>query len=325
MFQACFAVLPVFFVIYLGVFLSDRDILPEQAGTMLGVFVLKVALPFLILHILAGADPVNFARWGFWLGTIGCQVLGYAAVYWLDRMILRRGTGPATISALNACSSNAAFVGIPIVAGLLPGNSEALLISGLVAVTPNLIFIFAQIRFDMLAGYAAWSKKSGMGHLLRTFLIGNPLLLFTVLGLGLSLSGLGLWEPLDRTVALVGYSAAPCMLLSLGLDLRERLRMSVRRIRIRGMAYQFWLVLWKLLFLPLLCWGIMTLMGTPPLWTGVSVLTMATGSGMVASVLAQVYSTVPEEAALTTILTNGLSMVTLTLTIYLLTMFGYFS
>lgn len=125
MFQACFAVLPVFFVIYLGVFLSDRDILPEQAGTMLGVFVLKVALPFLILHILAGADPVNFARWGFWLGTIGCQVLGYAAVYWLDRMILRRGTGPATISALNACSPNAAFVGIPIVAGLLPGNSEA--------------------------------------------------------------------------------------------------------------------------------------------------------------------------------------------------------
>ncbi len=322
--QAFFAVLPVFIVIYLGSFLNGRDILPEQAGTMLGLFAFKVALPLLILHILAEADPVSFIQWEFWLGTIGCQILGFLIVYWVDRTLMRRGTGPALVSSLNACSPNVAFVGFPIVAGLLPGNSEALLIVGLAAVTPNVLVIFSQMRFDMLAGHAAWSRDAAPGALLRTFLLGNPLLVFTILGLVLSISGLGLWEPLDRAVALVGYSSVPCMLLSLGLGLRERLRMSVRRIRLRGMAYQFWLILWKLLLLPLLCWAIMELAGASPLWTGASVLAMATGSGMVASVLAQVYSTVPEEAALTVILTNGLSVISLSLIIYFLGMFGYF-
>ena len=265
-----------------------------------------------------------FARWEFWLGTVGCQIVGFGIVYWLDKKLMRRGTGPAIVSALNASSPNVAFVGIPIVTGLLPGNHEALLVVALAAVTPNFLVIFAQMRFDMLAGHAAWSRDAGVGSLLRTFLLGNPLLLFAVLGFVLSITGLGLWEPLDRTFALIGYSAVPCMLLSLGLGLRERLRMSVRRIRIRGMACQAWLVLWKLLLLPLLCWAIMEVTGATPLWTGVAVLSMATGSGMVASVLAQVYSTVPEETALTTILTNGLSVVTLSLIIYLLGIGGYF-
>lgn len=323
--EAFFAVLPVFFVIYFGTFLNDRDILPEQAGTMLGLFAFKVALPCLILHILSEADPITFAQWEFWLGAVGCQVLGFGIVYWMDRTLMRRGTGPALVSALNACSPNVAFVGIPIVTALLPGNTEALLIVGLAAVTPNVMVIFSQMRFDMLAGHAAWSSEFNTGTLLKTFLLENSLLLFTVIGFILSISGLGLWEPLDRAVALVGYSSVPCMLLSLGLSLRERLRISVRKIRTRGMAYQLWLVLWKLLFLPALCWGIMELAGAPHLWTGVCVLSMATGSGMVASVLAQVYSTVPEEAALTTILSNGLSVITLSLIIYLFEVLGYFA
>ncbi len=326
MIQALFAVLPVFFISYLGVFLSDRDILPAHAGRMLGVFVLKIALPFLILHILAGADPVDFAHGGFWLGAVGCQIVVYAVVYCLDRTVLHRGTGPAHIAALNACSPNAAFVGIPLVVGLLPGNTEAVLIAVLVTVTANLIFIFAQIYFDMLAGYAAWSAGSGLSHLLRTFLVDNPLLLFAAFGMFLSISGIGLWQPLDSAVALIGYSAGPCMLLALGLDLRGRFRMLFRRrIRARRMIGQLWLVLWKLVLLPLFAWGIMSFCGTPPMWIGVTVLCLATGSGMVSSVLAHVYSTVPDEAALTSVLTNGASLVTLTVAVYVLTAFGYFS
>lgn len=54
-------------------------------------------------------------------------------------------------------------------------------------------------------------------------MLGNPILLATLAGASLSLSGLGLWQPLDRTISLVGYTAAPCMLLALGLDLRQKL------------------------------------------------------------------------------------------------------
>ena len=56
----------------------------------------------------------------------------------------------------------------------------------------------------------------------------------------------------------------------------------------------------------------MHLAGLPPLWLGVGVLMSATGTALVASVLAEVYSAVPEEAALTAVLSNAASMVSLT-------------
>lgn len=53
MLEAFFAVIPIFLIIGLGVLLRARDVLPEGSGPMLGVYVLKLALPLLILHILA--------------------------------------------------------------------------------------------------------------------------------------------------------------------------------------------------------------------------------------------------------------------------------
>ena len=62
----------------MGVLLRARDVLPESAGPVLGVYVLKLALPLLILHILAGAHPGDLAHGGFWAGVIGSQLIVYA-------------------------------------------------------------------------------------------------------------------------------------------------------------------------------------------------------------------------------------------------------
>ena len=98
-----------------------------------------------------------------------CYLLGYA----VDRLFSRRGTGPAIISGLACSASNTAFVGLPIVAGLLPGNHEAMVVAGLAALTPNVVVIMAQIRMDCLAGSAAWGDGRGrIWKLLRLFLLG---------------------------------------------------------------------------------------------------------------------------------------------------------
>ena len=154
--------------------------------------------------------------------------------------------------------------------------------------------------------------------LLRLFLLGNPLLLATLAGLALACSGLGLWQPLDHAAALIGSTAAPCMLLALGFDLRQKLVLALRRNGGHTVIRQAWLLLCKLGIHPLICWGIMHLAGLPPLWLGVGVLMSATGTALVASVLAEVYSAVPEEAALTAVLSNAASMVSLMLFIFLL-------
>ena len=191
--EAFYAVLPVFLLIAVGAAVHMTDVLPENTGAAMGLYVLKLALPVLMLHILSGASRLDLAHGGFWLGVIGAQMLCYLLGYAVDRLFSRRGTGPAIISGLACSASNTAFVGLPIVAGLLPGNHEAMVVAGLAALTPNVVVIMAQIRMDCLAGSAAWGDGRGrIWKLLRLFLLGNPLLLATLAGLALACSGLGL-------------------------------------------------------------------------------------------------------------------------------------
>ncbi len=315
MFHALFAVIPVFCIIGFGVLLRARDVLPENTGPVIGVYVLKVALPLLILHLLAGATPEDLGRGGFWLALIGSQLVMYVLGYMGDKLFCRRGIGPAVISGFSCSACNAAFVGLPIVSNLWPGNSEAMLVAGLAILTPNVVIILAQGRLDILAGSLAWKGGSVLtfaGSLVRIFILGNPLLLSTLVGVVLSVSRIGLWEPLDRAISLVGYTAAPCMLLALGLDLRQKLALATRRAQGGVVLRQAWFVLCKLVLHPLLCWGIMYAMGITGLWLVIPVLISATATALLVSVIAQVYSAVPEEAALTAVVTNGVSILTLT-------------
>jgi len=315
MFQALFAVLPVFMIIAAGVLMRSRDILPENAGPVLGIYVLKLALPLLILHLLAGARLADLAHWGFWCGILGSQVVMYCVVFLGDRIFCRRGAGPAVIAGLSCSACNAAFVGLPIISNLFPGNAAAMLVAGLATLTPNLVMIIAQSRLDALAGSLAWEGGNPLkfvGKLLHVFILGNPILLSTLAGIVLSASGYGLWAPLDRAVSLVGYTAAPCMLLSLGLDLRQKLLVATRLSHGHAVLRHTWFILCKLVLHPLLCWVLLAALGVSGQWLVVSVIMSATATALVVTVIAEVYSAVPEEAALTAVVSNGLSIFTLT-------------
>ena len=129
MFQALFAVMPVFLIIGAGVLLRSRDVLPENAGPVLGIYVLKLALPLLILHLLAGASLTDLGHWAFWGGILGSQLVMYCLGYVADRVVCKRGVGPGVIAGLSCSACNAAFVGLPIVSNLFPGNASAMLIA----------------------------------------------------------------------------------------------------------------------------------------------------------------------------------------------------
>ena len=93
--EAFYAVLPVFLLIAVGAAVHMTDMLPENTGAAMGLYVLKLALPVLMLHILSGASRLDLAHGGFWLGVIGAQMLCYLLGYAVDRLFSRRGTGPA--------------------------------------------------------------------------------------------------------------------------------------------------------------------------------------------------------------------------------------
>ena len=65
-------------------------------------------------------------------------------------------------------------------------------------------------------------------------------------------------------------------------------------------------MLCKLVLHPLLCWAMLAAFGVSGLWLVISVIISATATALVVTVIAEVYSAVPEEAALTAVVANGL-------------------
>lgn len=324
MLEAFSAVVPVFLIILLGMGLRAGDVLPGHTGDAMGLYVLRAALPALLLHLLAGARPEDWLHPALWLGTLGAQIVTCLVAGLGDRLLFRRGTGPALVSAMGASSCNAAFVGLPIILNVFPGSAEAMLVAGLVIMTPNVITVLVQIRFDLLAG-AAPKREETAGEracrLLRTVILGNPVLMAIVAGFLLSVSGLGLWTPLDRAANLVGLTAAPCMLLALGFDLQRKMAAIGGRRSV--LIWQGCVVGLKLIACPLVAWAVMEALVLPPTWIVTATLICATGTALVTSVLATVYAAIPGEAAFTVLLSNGLSMLTLTAFIRVFRALGY--
>ena len=79
----------------------------------------------------------------------------------------------------------------------------------------------------------------------------------------------------------------------------------------------------KLVVQPLVCWGILAALGVEGLWLAVSVIMAASGSALVVPVLADVHHAGPEEATLTALVSNGLSLVSLSFFIWVMRLLGH--
>ena len=306
MIEAFSAVVPVFLLIGLGVCLDLFRALPENANQTLSLYVLNVALPLLLFQIMATAPLESFAHPQFWLGVIAAQFLIYGVCYAADRILARHDSAAATVTALGGCFCNAAFVGIPVITSALPGNAEALFVAGLFTITPNLLFVVGQVQ---LAAHdpsrsMPQGRKAVLLHVLRYSLLYNAVFWGMAGGVLVSALGLGLWDPLNRAAELVGHTAAPCMLVTLGLTLRERLAVVLRHAGGHALLRQTALQICKLVVQPLVCWGILAALGVEGLWLAVSVIMAASGSALVVPVLADVHHAGPEEATLTALVSN---------------------
>lgn len=205
-----------------------------------------------------------------------------------------------------------------MIISLFPDNQEALIVAGLGLISTNAVAILGQVILD------AWHKKASSPsvsrsgsllplrilHGLRRYLLGNPVLMATVLGLLLSLSQTPLWKPLDKALSTLGYTAPACMLFSLGLGLRGHMLRALRGQK-HLFGHSTLLVLCKLILLPALTWATLAFAGYGGLWLSVMVIMSATGTAVVTAVFAEIYQASPEESALCVTVSNLLSLFSL--------------
>ncbi|MFT3663491.1 AEC family transporter [Piscinibacter sp.] len=256
--QAILAVtFPFFALVLLGYLAVQRRYLPESAIPGLNGFVLFFALPCMLFRFGAGTpvaqliDPVLIAMWG------GSALLLVALTIALT---LRRTPGGAGVTmkdaafgALVAAFPNTGFMGFPLLLGLLGEASAGPLIGCLlfdIVVTSSLCLALAQLR-----PRSETATRHGLAVPLARALRGaltNPLPWAIALGVLASALSLKLPAPVMEIVRMLGDSATPVALFTIGAVLWR----AQQQVHTRTPAREFVPVaLVKLLAHPLLLLG----------------------------------------------------------------------
>lgn len=207
-------ILPIFLVVGLGYALRRARFLDAAVNEAFSRLVFYVAAPALLLHGTARGGPAWGVSAPLLLVVTAATVLltlgTYAA---LARMApARRG-----VWVQGAFRSNTVFLGLPLV--MYAYGEEAL---GFAGVLIALLVILENVLAVLVLALpheerSARDPRLWLGTVARTLL--NPLVLATLAGILIGRSGLVLPLTLDRTLDLIGRTAAPLGLLCVGAGL----------------------------------------------------------------------------------------------------------
>jgi predicted permease len=218
--QVLNTVLPIFLVIGLGLGLRQLRILTDELVGVLSRLVFFVAAPALLLRATASGgldrtfDPaplIVVAAVSLLVGG-GCYLLCFRC------HPDRRG-----VIAQGAFRSNQVFIGLPVVIYAL-GENAVQLVAVQVSVTVIVYnFLGAVLLILPQQGQSARSPRVWSRTAVRV--MRNPLILASTFGILYSLTGLSVPLALDRFLELMGRTAAPLALLTVGAGLEfDRLR-----------------------------------------------------------------------------------------------------
>ncbi len=271
--------LPVFALILSGAIAARRGFLGPHATSSLNLFVVYLALPSVLFQAMARIHPADLGNPGFLAAYGGAILLPFATTLAALRLTGTR-LGDATVLSLGGTFSNTGYMGIPL---CLIAFGQSSLVPGVVAMMitacPHFAIAIALIEADQQASPSLRRSFTRVtGALMR-----NPLLVSSMFGLLVALSGLPLPVPVDRFLTLMGGASSPCALVAIGLLLGEQSERFAPRLVFRLVAI-------KLLVQPGIAWVIAyRLAALPPVWAATAVVMSALPTGSGAFTLAQLY------------------------------------
>jgi predicted permease len=268
-------VLPVFLVIALGCALRWRGFIGEETNAWLSRLVFYVAAPALLFRATA--------QGGFDLGTRLPVLLvagGATALVSIGVYVAARGMAPARrgVLAQGCHRSNTVFIGLPIVlnafgdAALRPAS---ILIAFMVVVENLLAVLVLTLPHRRLSARDPKLWLQTAARIAR-----NPLIIACAAGVLCSLLGLRLPTALDRSLELMGRTAAPLGLLCVGAGLQfARLRSEIPGTALVSVV--------RLLIHPALIFLALRRLGFAGLELAVPVLVMACPTAVVSYIMAR--------------------------------------
>lgn len=202
-----FAVIALAVVV--GWIAARTGVLGPNARPVLARLNFNVLSPFLLFSVLSPADVQALFSALLPVSAIAAVsvMLVFVAV---SMLVLRRGIARTTIGALASGYVNGNNIGIPIALYLL---GDAAYSAPIVLLQ---LLLFAPVALAVL-GAAVEGRTSVRGILRSTFT--NPIIIGSLLGVLVSVSGLELPPIVQDPIHLIGQAAVPLMLIAYGISL----------------------------------------------------------------------------------------------------------
>lgn len=217
--QAVFnALVPVFLLVALGVFLKRTLLRSENAWDSLEDLTYYVLFPALLFLATATADLSKVPIWGIFAALV-TAILASAVFLLLLRVPLQRAfgwSGPSYTSVFQGAVRWNTYIAVAVASALLGETGLALAAVALASMIP----LINALSVVVLARYAPNSPakvKQVLVHLLR-----NPFIWACALGVAVNVAGLPLPKVFTGFVNVLGQASLPLglMIVGAGLDLK---------------------------------------------------------------------------------------------------------
>lgn len=295
--------LPVFGLIGLGYVLHRYNLVKEGAARWLNYVVYYVSLPALIVSLFWN---IEFTRstitfFGFHVGLI--LVLSLLLVGIMSAFAIERKVKVALL--LTIMVGNTVYMGYPLISRAYPNFPiEVAIGAGALQLISGLLIALFFVEYLVL--------KTKKFSVYMIDLVKNPLVIAVFIGVLMSiLPHDQTTSPIARFIALIGKSASPLALVTLGFFMNRSL--SKHSIMLGGIA-----VVAKLALLPLLVFALSYLVGYSKEYVQISVLISAMPTAVTSFVIAQKYALDEDLCADIIFVSTLVSIVTLPVVIWLL-------
>jgi malonate transporter and related proteins len=302
-------VVPVFGLVAFGYLATYTRIFDEAAARGLSVFVFWFALPVALFRTLATTSLPAEMPFSF----LGAYYLGTALMFVPAWFLAGGPADRRTILGFACAYSNTVLLGIPLILTAL-GQEASVPLFLLIAFHSPLFFTLVTVLLELARGTTAGLRTVPLS--LAKALISNVILLSVLGGLGFNALDLTIPGPVDRGAELLSRAAFPGALFAMGA--------SLRRYRIAGaLGPAVLMVAAKLVLHPIVV-AILALLvfDLPPLWAQTAILAAALPIGINVYLFATRYGVGEAESATAILLSNIVSVVTLSVVLALLGISG---
>jgi predicted permease len=301
-------ILPVFAVIVTGWIVAITGYLSRTLSDALIHFAYNIAMPALLIVTIAQEPAHSLINWRFLVAFGGGSLLCFILVFGIISIQGSRSLASRTMRGMAASMTNTGFVALPVLQAIY--GPRAVLPAAIATVFVAVVmFPVAVILLEVGQRDAQGSRTPAMVTVKHVVL--NPMVLSTLIGMILSVSGLRMPGPVTAYFGILADALTPCALFAIGLGLSiDGLRANIGQASL--------LAAMKLVAMPLIVYGLSVSLGLDPLYTIAAVICAAVPTAKTVYILAGEYHCEEMMVASTVSMTTLVSVMSLVVWLYAL-------